>query len=73
MEMFSLLIIALFFPFTYSWSSTIEESYEFSNKIATFSEPSLEDFRSSLWLLANQSQYLTKSYDDEYGKWNSGK
>ncbi len=73
MEMFSLLIIALFFPFTYSSSSTIEESYEFSNKIATFSEPSLQDFRSSLWLLVNQSQYLTKSYDDEYGKWNSGK
>jgi hypothetical protein len=73
MEIFPLLIVALFFPFTYSWSSTIEESYEFSNKIATFSQPSLQDFRSSLGLLVNQSQYLTKSYHDEIGKWNSGK
>jgi len=73
MEIFSLLIVALFFPITYCWSYTIEESYEFSNKIVTFSQPSIQDFRSSLGLLVNQSQYLTKSYHDEIGKWTSGK
>lgn len=62
------LLVTLIFPYTYSWSSTIEENYIYSNKTAT----SLESFRSTLSHIVNESNYLTKSYQDEIGKWNSG-
>jgi hypothetical protein len=65
------LLVTLIFPYTYCWSSTIEENYKYSNKIVTFSRSGVEYFRSTLSHLVNESQYLTKSYHDEIRKWIS--
>jgi hypothetical protein len=37
-----------------------------------FSKPGVEYFHSSLSHIVNESQYLTKSYQDEIRKWTSG-
>jgi hypothetical protein len=66
------LLVALIFPYTHSLSSTIEQNYGSSNTMVTFSKSSLEYFRSTLSHIVNESQYLTKSYQDEIRKWTSG-
>jgi len=68
-EVFALLIISLILLITYYWSSTTEGIYKFSNEIAAFSHTGLQVFRTSLDNLVHQSQNLTKSYQDEIGKW----
>ena len=62
------LLVTLIFPYTYSWSTSIEENFKYSNIVAT----SLESFRSTLSQIVNESQYLTKSYQDEIRRWTSG-
>lgn len=66
------LLVALIFPYAYCWSSTIEQNYGASNKMDTFSKSGLESFHSTLRSIVNESQYLTKSYQDEIRKWTSG-
>ena len=67
------LLLTLIFPYTYSYSSTIGESYKNSDIIAiATSQSDLEYFRSALSHIVNESQQLTKSYQDEIRKWTSG-
>ena len=66
------LLLLLIFPYTYFCSSTIGESYKDSNIIAiATSQSDLEYFRSTLSHIVNESQQLTKSYQDEIRKWTS--
>jgi hypothetical protein len=67
------LLLTLIFPYTYCCSSTSGESYKNSNIIAiATSQSDLEYFRSTLSRIVNESQQLTKSFQDEIGKWTSG-
>jgi hypothetical protein len=66
------LLVALVFPYTHCWSSTIEQNYGSSNKMIAFSKSGLEYFHSALSHIVNESQFLTKSYQDEIRKWISG-
>ena len=67
------LLLTLIFPYTYCCSSTSGESYKISNIIAiATSQSDLEYFRSALSHIVNESQQLTKSYQDEIRKWTSG-
>lgn len=66
------LLVTLVLPYTYCWSSTFEENSKYSNKMVSFSQSSVEYFRSTLSHLVNESQNLTKSYQDEIRKWTSG-
>jgi len=67
------LLLTLIFPYTYCYSSTSGESYKVSNIIAiATSQSDLEYFRSALSHIVNESQQLTKSYQDEIRKWTSG-
>ena len=66
------LLVALIFPYTYCWSSTIDQNYGSSIKMVTLSKSGLEYFHSTLSHIVNESQYLTKSYQDEIRKWTSG-
>jgi hypothetical protein len=67
------LLLTLIFPYTYFSSSTIGESYKDSNIIAiATSQSDLKHFRSTLSHIVNESQQLTKSYQDEIRKWTSG-
>ena len=66
------LLVTLVLPYTYCWSSTIEENPKYSNKMVSFSQSGVEYFRSTLSHLVNESQNLTKSYQDEIRKWTSG-
>ena len=50
----------------------MEENSRYSNKMVSFSQSSVEYFRSTLSHLVNESQNLTKSYQDEIRKWTSG-
>lgn len=66
------LLLTLIIPYTYCCSSTIGESYKDSNIIAiATSQSDLEYFRSTLSHIVNESQQLTKSYQDEIRKWTS--
>ena len=65
------LLVTLVLPYTYCWSSTIEENSKYSNKMVSFSQSGVEYFRSTLSHLVNESQKLTKSYQDEIRKWTS--
>jgi hypothetical protein len=62
------LLVPLIFPYAYCWGSTVEDYYKYSNKMAI----SLESFRSTLSHIVKESQYLTKSYQDEIRRWTSG-
>ena len=67
------LLLTLIFPYTYCCSSISGESYKVSNIIAiATSQSDLEYFRSALSHIVNESQQLTKSYQDEIRKWTSG-
>src|SRR5580765_6458520 len=67
------LLLTLIFTYTYCYSSTSGESYKVSNIIAiATSQSDLEYFRSALSHIVNESQQLTKSYQDEIRKWTSG-
>jgi len=67
------LLLTLIFSYTYCCSSTSGESYKTSNIIAiATSQSDLEYFRSALSHIVNESQQLTKSYQDEIRKWTSG-
>jgi len=64
------LLLVMIFPYAYCYSSTIGESYKTSNMImiaTSQSEP--EHFRLTLSHIVNESQQLTKSYQDEIRKW----
>ena len=67
------LLLVMIFPYAYCYSSTIGESYKNSDIIAiATSQSDLEYFRSALSHIVNESQQLTKSYQDEIRKWTSG-
>ena len=67
------LFLTLIFLYTYCYSSTIGESYTDSNIIVIgTSQSDLEYFRSTLSHIVNESQQLTKSFQDEIRKWTSG-
>jgi len=59
-KLFASLIMALIFATGYYYNSSVHGSA---------SETDLQDFRTSLSNIVNQSQSLTKSYQDEIGKW----
>lgn len=42
-----------------------------TNESASGLQIDMQDFRASLNLIVNQSQNLTKSYQDEIGKWRA--
>lgn len=66
------LLLTLIFPYTYCCSSTSGESYKNSKIIAiATSQSDLEYFRSALSHIVNESQQLTKSYQDEIRKWTT--
>ena len=66
------LLLTFIFPYTYFCSSTSGESYKNSNIIAiATSQSDLEYFRSALSHIVNESQQLTKSYQDEIRKWTT--
>lgn len=66
------MLVTLVLPYTYCWSYTIEDNSRYSNKMVGFSQSGVEYFRSTLSHLVNESQNLTKSYQDEIRKWTSG-
>ena len=66
-----LIIMLLVLVIGYYASYSPEGIYEFSNKLIAFSQTELEEFRESLDNFVHQSQDLTKSYQDEIGKWRS--
>jgi hypothetical protein len=67
------LFLSLIFAYTYFCCSTIGESYKDSNIIVkATSQSDLGYFRSTLSHIVNESQQLTKSYQDEIRKWTSG-
>jgi hypothetical protein len=66
------LLVTLVLPYTYCWSYTIEDNSRYSNKVVGYSQSGVEYFRSTLSHLVNESQNLTKSYQDEIRKWTSG-
>jgi len=72
-RIFATLLLTLIFSYTYCCSSISGESYKVSNIIAiVISQSDLEYFRSALSHIVNESQQLTKSYQDEIRKWTSG-
>jgi hypothetical protein len=68
-KLFASLIMALIFATGYYYNSSVHGSEKFSHVMAVSSETDLQDFRTSLSNIVNQSQSLTKSYQDEIGKW----
>jgi hypothetical protein len=70
-KLFASLIITLIFATGYYYNSSVHANDKFSIVMAVSSEIDLQDFRSSLSNIVNQSQSLTKSYQDEVGKWMS--
>ena len=70
-KLFASLIITLIFATGYYYNSNVQGSDKFLIMVAGSSETDLQDFRTSLSNIVNQSQSLTKSYSDETGKWIS--
>jgi hypothetical protein len=70
-EIFASLIITLIFLFTYYCNSNVEGSYEFYYEFVPLSQTGLQEFRSHLNEVVDESQQLTKSYQDKIGKWIS--
>jgi hypothetical protein len=68
-----ILLFFLFFlfliPITFSYFVHTTEGINTFAKVSDFSDTTIDDFRSSLNNLVHQSQHLTKSYQDEIGRW----
>ncbi len=63
-----LIILLLILPVA-CYSNYIAEGISKFPKVTPFAQTSLEEFRESVDNLVHQSQNLTKSYQDEIGKW----
>ena len=66
-RVFEITILLLFIFSFYNFTTTgRDKSFD---KLPILSQTELQDFRSSLNAIVNQSQILTKTYQDEIGKW----
>ncbi len=57
---------------TYSRSFAVQEANQSGKDLFVLSPSDLQEFRASSNDIMNQSQNLTKSYQDEIGKWRAG-
>jgi hypothetical protein len=62
-------ILASFFIFSFYSNLTVQASYKSSVELSASPQTGLREFYSNLHAIVNQSQTLTKTCQDEIGKW----
>lgn len=68
----TLFAITILLLFTFSfYNFTAKGGDKYLHELPVLSQTEVQGFRSSLSGIVNQSQMLTKSYQDEIGKWTS--
>ena len=67
-RLFATTILSLF---VFSNYNSVIQADKLSGELPVLSQTNLQEFRSSLSAIVNQSQALTKTYQDEIGKWRS--
>lgn len=64
-------IVVVFFSIGFYYVSVVDGANNSSDSSLIQVQSEIQEFRSSLSNIVNQSQILTKLYQDEIGKWNS--
>ncbi|HEX9320478.1 MAG TPA: hypothetical protein VF884_16215 [Nitrososphaeraceae archaeon] len=67
-RLFATTILSLF---VFSNYNSVIQADKLSGELPVLSQTNFQEFRTSLSAIVNQSQTLTKSYQDEIGKWRT--